>query len=335
MMYQIEEIKDEIAALIHNEEKYYLCYDYMSSDRHILKQNSWEQQIVIKICNIDPEYTDIQSLHHVDSFDCHHMVKQHNVFKSISTGDVMDLQQHQESHTNVVVDMIEQQQQQQQQEEEKSFQHWRKQMFDWACMVVDTFRIDRQAVAMSFNLLDRFVAIELNTPGAPPVTRDDYQLFSMVCLYIVVKLIESNTQHHKLSTSALVEMSRNFYSKEVIEATEYEICNALNWYLHAPTAIGYCRLMIALFPEEIIDKMSKEMIITATTLTEIAVSQSCFVSYKPSLVGLAAVVHAARLDGISKESIMDMCKQLDGLISIENNDEFRLIYSELEKLYCL
>jgi hypothetical protein len=348
---QIQDIKDELAVMLRQEGMHYMCPDYMAHERGWYSDKKddddddeieqLQQSMSIKVCNIDPELR--ESICSVSAFDCHdNNCYSNGVVKSVSTPDVMDLQH---SHPDVVDGCRHRRQSDTVKStttastavvaadaSEQTFRFWRQQMFDWACMVVDTFNIDRNAVAMSFNILDRFVAIEIETPNSPPVTRDDYQLFSMVSLYIVVKLIESYPQ--KLTTQALVDMSRNFYSKEVIEITEIEICTALNWRLHAPTAIGYCRLFINLLPSYAIDAMSKQMIITATTLTEIAVSDSYFVSYKPSLVGLAALIHAALMDGIPKDAIMVLCNHLEGLITVENNEEFRSVYTQLEKLYC-
>lgn len=301
-----EDVFDQLRVVVRQERLHYQCSDYMMHER----LGDQEQHSTYS------EGGD--SISGVDDLAC----CKGYVVKSASTSDVMELQQ---SHPDPVPDPSHS-------SSGQTFSFWRQQMFDWACMVVDTFQMDRQAVAMSFNLLDRFIAKELLTPGSPPVTRDDYQLFSMVCLFIVVKIVESFPQ--KLNIQALVAMSRNFYPREVIEATELEICNALNWRLHSPSAIGYVRLYLELFPSDVKESMSRDVIVTATTLTEIAVSDSIFVAYKPSLVGLAATIHAARLDGISNDTILEFCNDLDDIVSIKNNEDFRFVYLQLEKLYC-
>ena len=97
-------------------------------------------------------------------------------------------------------------------------------MFDWACMVVDSFGMDRQNVALSMDLLDRYVAHELartDVASLPAVTRDDFQLFSMTTLYMAVKILEPFPR--KITVQALVDMSRGFYSEIDIQVTEREI----------------------------------------------------------------------------------------------------------------
>ena len=60
-----------------------------------------------------------------------------------------------------------------------SLQFWREQMFDWSCMVADSYGVmDRTAViANSFHLLDRYVDSEL-TSNSLPITREDFQLLA-------------------------------------------------------------------------------------------------------------------------------------------------------------
>jgi Cyclin, N-terminal domain len=209
----------------------------------------------------------------------------------------------------------------------QTFTYWRQQMFDWASMVVDGYGIERETVAVSFNLLDRFVAVELSRPNSPPITRDDYQLFSMTCLYMSIKVLE--TFQRKLPVQTFVDMSKNYYTKEVIEATERDILQALDWYVHAPTGLGFARLFLSLLPCPV----SRHMRSTVVTLTEIAVADSLFVACRPSNVGLAAVLHAARIEGLSDATMQQFQANLDDFVPSKNRAEFRMVYLQLEKLY--
>lgn len=309
----VEDIKSQLSVMLQQERMHYKCFDYISSQqRNVVEQEfdctieEYENKIIVR-----PRY-DWESSEK----------SPRTVVKSASIQDVTVLHtNYEESGLSQPIDHYEQ-----------SFAFWRQQMFDWACMVVENFHIDRLAVALSFNLLDRFVAREIQSPYSPPVTRDDYQLFSMVCLYIASKTVDSFPC--KLNLQALVDMSRSFYSKEVIEATEIEICNGLNWFLNPPTAIAYCRLLLDLFPPNALTKMSKQMAITAATLTEIAVSDPFFLSSKPSLVAVAALIHAAHMDGIPNIYIMEFCGNIEDLIYVENNSEFNSVFLQLERLYC-
>jgi Cyclin, N-terminal domain len=209
----------------------------------------------------------------------------------------------------------------------QTFTYWRQQMFDWASMVVDGYGIEHETVAVSFNLLDRFIVVELSRPNSPPITRDDYQLFSMTCLYMSIKVLE--TFQRKLPVQTFVDMSKNYYTKEVIEATERDILQALDWYVHAPTGLGFARLFLQLLPCPV----SRHMRSTIVTLTEIAVADSLFVACRPSNVGLAAVLHAARIEGLSDATMQQFQANLDDFVPNKNRAEFRMVYLQLEKLY--
>ena len=208
-------------------------------------------------------------------------------------------------------------------------------MFDWSNTVVDSFGMDREAVAVSFNLLDRYLACECAKEGCPEITRDDYQLYSMVCLYIAVKIWE--TYPRKLSVQVLVDMSKNFYSKQVIETTERDILEALNWHLHPSTAVSFARLLQELLPAAATAALSSSssfhMQATAHTITELAVSDPFFVAFPNSCVGLAALLHAARLEGLSEAVLHKFMAETRDLVDTESSD-FRAVYLHLEKLYC-
>jgi len=212
---------------------------------------------------------------------------------------------------------------------------FRQQMFDWSLAVLDSFGMDREACSVAFNILDRYLAIETNR-GGPSVTRDDYQLYSMVCLYLAVKISEPYPR--KLSVQVLVDMSKDYYCKDVIESTERDILESLNWHLHTPTELSYVRLFQQVLMEDDADSMissasSQHLQATATTLTELAVSDAFFVAYPNSCVGLAALIHAARLEHISEHKIQKLQVLLQDLVDTDTS-EFRAVYLQLEKLYC-
>jgi Cyclin, N-terminal domain len=210
----------------------------------------------------------------------------------------------------------------------QTFTFWRQQMFDWACMVVDSYGIERELVANSFNLLDRYISYECSKLDGPPITREDYQLFCMTCLYLAVKIEESYNK--KLSVQTLVVMSKNYYTKEVIEATECDILRALDWCVHAPTSMSYVRLLAQLFSKPI----SYQMQAMARTFTEMAVVDSFLCTQKPSYIGVASILHAARIDGMSDSEIQLFRKNIPDILSPRADcPEFRRIYLQLAKLY--
>jgi len=220
------------------------------------------------------------------------------------------------------------------QQQTESFRYWRQQMFDWACMVVDSFAIDRDVVAVSFNLLDRYMASELFCCSSnQDITRDDFQLFSMTCLYMAIKVLQPYPK--KLGVEALVDMSRGFYTEKDIVATERDILTALSWHVNPTTALAFSGMFWSLVPLSSSSKaVPDDMRLTALTLCEIAVADSFFVSHRASLVGLAAVMIAARLHGFSDEKVHGLLANLEDIVCIQDNSELGTIYRQLELLYC-
>jgi hypothetical protein len=156
----------------------------------------------------------------------------------------------------------------------KDYRFWRSQMYDWSCLVCDTFSIDREVAAVSFSILDRYVAKE-DAESKNPITRSDFQLFSMTSLYLAIKILEPYPR--KLGVEALVDMSRGFYSKEDITSTENDILTSLNWLVNPPTSLAFSRLYWELLPAS---DVTERMQHASAALTEMAIVDGFFLSIK-------------------------------------------------------
>lgn len=293
----MEESRDQIAVLLHQEQHQYACSDYITHDR----------------APTIPASVDLLNMLDDLSFSPRESVENLPISKVPSAVCVRDLMEPVTATTKP--------------KEKQAFRYWRQQMFDWACTVVDSFEMDRDVVAMSFSILDRFIAKEASG-SSTAITRHDFQLFSMTSLYLVIKITVPYPR--KLGVEALVDMSRGFYSSEDITFTERDILKALEWHVHPPTAMGFCRLYWSFLPQE----PSIDMQMTCATMTDITVADPLFVSHKPSAIGLAAVLHAARLDGADKKTTERFLSNLKGLITTVNNQDFDFVKHHLEKLYC-
>jgi hypothetical protein len=183
---------------------------------------------------------------------------------------------------------------------------WRRQMCSWAYNAVDTFDLDRELVAVAFDMLDRYLATELKSDCA--ITREDFQLFCMTCLYTAVKILEPR---RKLSIPALIDMSRGYYCAEDIAETEVEIIDALEWRLNPPTALA--------FVEELLGSLEvpAKMMTCCRGYTEKAVMDEYFVPHKASMVAVAAVLAAARQHCYPAD---DIVARVDQWMDVNMND---------------
>lgn len=303
----MEETRDQIEVLLHQEQHQYACPDYMTL------RSTGHDRGTTRTVPTNPDFMNLLE-------ECANIVNDLSFSPDQSDKAVI------KSPSAVCVLALVQPDITLQPKQRPTFGLWRQQMFDWACMVVDSFAMDREIVAMSFNILDRYIAKE-EPRSSTSISRDDFQLFSMTCLYLAIKIVVPYPR--KLSVEALVDMSRGFYSSEDVTVTERDILKALQWHVHPPTAMGFCRLYWSFFPKV----PSVDMQRTCATMTEMAVADPLFVSHKPSDVGLAAVLHAARLDGYNSKTVEGFLSNLDGLVS-SNNGQFDFVYHQLEKLYC-
>lgn len=289
----MDETQEIIAVLLGQEQRHYVCADYLPKEKQESPTNVDLVHLLEECANVVTDY-------------------KATVPRSPSAVSLRGIQDVRENeHTMPSVD---------------SFGFWRQQMFDWACMVVDSFGMDREIVAISFNILDRFVAKETSKPATPAITRDDFQLFSMTSLYLAVKIMEPYPR--KLGVEAMVNMSRGFYSQEDIVATEKDILASLNWHVHPTTAVGFCRLVWTLLPFV----PSVDLQLACATMTEIAVADPFFISFRPSHIGIAALMHACRLEGREGE-MGPFWSLMNGLMDT-NHKDFQTVYRQLERLYC-
>lgn len=272
------------------QEKHYQCADYLSHER---KESANE---VVELCA---------------------GIVTDNLTKSPSSVCVQSMNVEQSPKTVKV------------EQEGPSISFWRQQMFDWACMVVDSFGMDRNCVAVSMDLLDRFVSRELNRTDTPTVNRDDFQLFSMTCLYVAVKILEPFPR--KITVEALVDMSRGFYSEDDIVLTEKEILSTLKWLLHGPTALDYSRVCWELLEVQGHHVADQDMLLLTSTLTEMAVADSNFCAVSNSLVGVACCCLTLQQSG-HHSLANQLCHALYPVIDTKSN-AFQTVYRKLEHLY--
>jgi Cyclin, N-terminal domain len=210
----------------------------------------------------------------------------------------------------------------------RALRYWRSQMLDWSFLVVDSLRLSlyrHDVVPLAMQLLDRYVAAEVvrtTRAGtrAAPISRDDYQLYSMTCLFIATKVLVpppvqsagATPEHYPLTLASLVEMSRHFYSLADLQATERDILRTLQWHVHKPTVTQYCRLYQSLlqsadaaalpsvmipFPASAVCANMSPCEDQCMELAAMALRQVDFASFDPSLVALAVVLLALRTRG--------------------------------------
>ena len=307
-----EDAKESIQALLRQEAISYHCTDYTNSGQE--RPICTPLHVVVECAKL---VTDGWVGTPIDQ-DSLLMNSPSRVSDLIPSGSIEDLYTMSEGSARSVTHAFTNQE-----VELSCFSQWRHQMFHWACDVCESFSIDREILAIAFNILDRYVAVEVKSEFA--VSREDFQLFAMVSMYIAIK---ANLSFRKLAVETLIEMSRGYYTHEDIILTEKDILAALDWHINPTTVVGFCRLYLELFPCPIPSNLEA----TCNYMAELAVSDSYFVSKSNSSVALAVMLLAARREGVSLEETQQLVDNLQGLVNIYDSD-FEATFRRLESLF--
>lgn len=190
---------------------------------------------------------------------------------------------------------------------------WRREMSQWAYRAVDTFGLDRELVAVAFDMLDRYLSREIKS-DFQDFERQDFQLYSMTCLFIAVKILEPT---QKLSIPALIDMSRGYYCAEDITETEMEILEVLQWQINPPTPQSFIQELADVMPPV----FTKGVLDTCQELTELSVMDEFFVPYKASTIAVAVILSAARQHKLTTEELKTQVQQW---INFDEKDVSRL-----------
>ncbi|GKY97513.1 hypothetical protein MPSEU_000709500 [Mayamaea pseudoterrestris] len=180
---------------------------------------------------------------------------------------------------------------------------WRRKLCEWCFEVVDHFSFDREVVSYALDFLDRAVAIKTEaTKIALP--KRDFQLMAVTSLYTAIKLHgetdEKEGPRRKLRIGAFVELSRGFFAIDVIEESERQILEALQWRVNPPTSLRFMSTMLRVCPkwESTEHQGSSSHVLggiydIARYLTELAICTSAVsFSCKTSVISFAAILCA-------------------------------------------
>jgi hypothetical protein len=190
---------------------------------------------------------------------------------------------------------------------------WRGRLCEWMFEVADHFGFDREVVSISSYIMDRMASLAFDAKKQNFATKREYQLNAVSSLYLALKVHgkmdpESGEERVKLPLSNFVELSRGFFTEEVIAAKESQILNALNWHINPPTCAQFLSEYLEFLPHWTIDDDSQDskdnsfaphqviwvkVFDVAKYLTELSVFGTDFAfGHKPSITSYAALLCA-------------------------------------------
>lgn len=225
---------------------------------------------------------------------------------------------------------------------------WRRKLCEWCFEVVDHFNFDREVVSFALDYLDRTVAIKTEA-AQEPLPKREFQLLAVTALYMAIKIHgetdDREGPRRKLRISAFVELSRGFFSIDVIESMERTILESLKWRVNPPTCLRFTASYLRLCPRwgKVEHSAPHATVIGgifdfARYLTELSVCVSAFsfnhktsvTAYASILVALEALQHSLPLPYPVRVVFLNNIAEATGLFP--NNPDVHKAYTSLKEL---
>lgn len=203
---------------------------------------------------------------------------------------------------------------------------WREMLCEWCYQIVDHFDFNREVVSVAMSYLDRYLTKRT-------VNHRIFQLAAMTALYLAIKLFEPGN----LPMSILVDLSRGYYMAEHFITMEDSMLQTLNWHVHPPTPVAFCRDLMGLVSTDISPVARHDVNELARFLTELSVCDYWFVTKRPSSIAIASIANAIDLQGSRrvdpKHKVDFLHLIVDSGMHIAYDEEILECYERLHEMY--
>mmetsp|Transcript_22005 Transcript_22005/g.32505 ORF Transcript_22005/g.32505 Transcript_22005/m.32505 type:complete len:301 (+) Transcript_22005:272-1174(+) len=286
----LDESEDRLRAMLKQEETTYRCTDYLSAPHQPDSINEQE----LKICRSPSALSVIE--------DC---------AKLVTDISLVDHSQRKKLQPLVDPQLI----------------PWRFQMCNWAYSVTDRLGYSRAVVAITFDLLDRYIA-KTSAGNEHQFTMScfDFQLLCMAAFYLAVKVNEPSDSI--VSLEVMVEMSRGIFSVEDLEVAEQELLEVLQWHISPPTAYDFLGELFDLWEKKNQEELCQAWVSRSYQIVEITIGDVAFLKHLSSQQALAAMLVAGSESGIPSKDLNDFCENVRWMVDIDDPN-FLAIYDEL------
>jgi Cyclin, N-terminal domain/Cyclin, C-terminal domain len=204
----------------------------------------------------------------------------------------------------------------------------RSNMVAWCYQVVDFCKFHRETVAISLNMLDRFLACSDSSCPLAVLAKQDvkvYQLACMTTLYTAVKIHEPQAMDPKIVSA----LSQGTYSPAQIEDMERNILMALTWRVNPPTAMAFIRQFLDLIlPASLQNghdshqQRQRDAIYDLAKLqTELEVSEYRFLGIRASVIAYCALLNALESVGMDTKTLAYTRVVLSHAIGLQQQDD--------------
>lgn len=165
---------------------------------------------------------------------------------------------------------------------------WRKLVVQWCYAIVDTVGADREVVYITFDLLDRFLA--LKSFDKRKFSDKRYYEASVISSLLMATRLLSND--HRLCMKDIVEQSAISVSSDDIRNTCKDIYKSLNWDKSSPSAHQFARTLVELLPTSIDGTTRANVLGSTMQQIESAVEDESCMRFPSSLIAWMALENA-------------------------------------------
>lgn len=162
---------------------------------------------------------------------------------------------------------------------------WRDQIGQWLTQVAQQCAISYHTIAVALKYFDRCVVMNKGAAA-------DLHLLALSCLSIASKFFD----HQPLSMADVQAIVHHRYDKKAIVATEHRVLILLDWKLNCVTSYETMATFLQYFEN------NYDLFTRAELFLVFAISDSAFLDYLPSDLGLASILCAFKNAGVSSES---------------------------------
>ena len=166
--------------------------------------------------------------------------------------------------------------------------------------VVDARKIDREVVAVAWNLCDRYISSQTGETLSQPNTLG---VMLITCFFLAIKTkapeYARGSQADDLVEALCNLVGQGTYAPNDVFEMEKNICRTLNWRLNAPTMHEFVASYVALHPVGSMGLGIRDHVISQYLLdvcryqVEGALfKQELMLNYNPSIIAMAAVLRA-------------------------------------------
>ena len=204
----------------------------------------------------------------------------------------------------------------------------RRTICSWCYQIADLCSIDRGVACIGMSYLDRFMSTSSNRSMDALLSRTEYQLAAVSCLFIALKCRSGI----ELGTGFVAEtVCQGVYTEDELDAMEMEVLGALTWKLNGPSSHDFVDAIVGLLPPSCCSGgASSYLVLAARAHLEAAALDYSMAMHPSSALACAALLSSLkRPDVLGAFRTADLIAWTSNVASVTGNGFHRVFYEGL------